>query len=413
MANANAHANDALDLRLQERAGELAPALTELRRDLHRHPELAFEEVETSARIARELSALDIEMRTGVAKTGIVARIRGRGTNGGRRKTIALRADMDALPTPDRKTNVPYRSEVEGACHACGHDGHVAMALGAARLLAERRDDLPGDVVLLFQPAEEGIGGAEPMIAEGALDGVDFILGQHMLPGLPAGEVGVSHGPALAAVDEFLLTIHGRGGHGAYPHLTVDAIVVAAQVITALQTVVARTVDPLDAAVLSIGMVKGGYNFNIIADKVELRGTVRTLNRKLRPEMPKRIAAIVRGITEGFGARFDLDYVHRYPATINHESGVDLFLDVAQQALGNDKVSITPPSMGAEDFSYYLEKIPGAFWWVGCHKEDAEDPGYGLHHPTFDLDERCLPVGAHLLAQGALTYLARGGRALR
>jgi amidohydrolase len=406
MAPANADAS--VDLRLQERAAALAPALTELRRDLHRHPELAFEEKETSARIVRELSALDVELRTGVAKTGIVGRIRGGGAGGGARRTIALRADMDALPTPDRKTKVDYRSEVEGACHACGHDGHVAMAVGAARLLAERKADLPGDVVLLFQPAEEGIGGAEPMIAEGALDGVDFILGQHMLPGIAAGEVAISHGPALAAVDEFRLTIHGRGGHGAYPHLTVDAIVVAAQVITALQTVVARTVDPLDAAVLSIGMVKGGYNFNIIADKVELRGTVRTLSRKLRPEMPKRIEAIVRGITEGFGARFDLDYVQRYPATINHESGVELFLGVAQKALGNDKVHLTPPSMGAEDFSYYLEKIPGAFWWIGCHKDDAEDPGYGLHHPSFDLDERCLPVGAHLLAQGAFEYLAHG-----
>jgi amidohydrolase len=405
---APANAEPSVDLRLQERAAALAPELTSLRRDLHRHPELAFEEKETSARIARELSALDLEIRTGVAKTGIVARIRGGGTGGGVRRTVALRADMDALPTPDRKKHVDYRSEVDGACHACGHDGHVAMAVGAARLLAERKADLPGDVVLLFQPAEEGIGGAEPMIAEGALDGVDFILGQHMLPSIAAGEVGVSRGPALAAVDEFLLTIHGRGGHGAYPHLTVDAIVVAAQVITALQTVVSRSVDPLDAAVLSIGMVKGGYNFNVIADKVELRGTVRTLSRALRPEMSKRIATIVRGITEAFGARFDLEYIQRYPATINHDSGVELFLGEAQKALGNDKVHLTAPSMGAEDFAYYLEKIPGAFWWIGCRKDDAEDPGYGLHHPTFDLDERCLPVGAHLLAQSALTYLTHG-----
>jgi amidohydrolase len=185
-------------------------------------------------------------------------------------------------------------------------------------------------------------------------------------------------------------------------------VVVAAQVITALQTVVSRTVDPLDAAVLSIGVVKGGYNFNVIAEAVELRGTVRTLNPLLRPEIPKRIAAIVRGITEGFGATFELEYEHRYPATINHDVGVELFEDVAAGAIGEANVQRLAPSMGAEDFSYYLQKVPGVFWWMGCRKDDADDPGYGLHHPSFDIDERCLPLGARLLAEGALTYLSRG-----
>lgn len=393
---------------LHERALAIAPALTDIRRDLHRHPELAFQEVRTAGKIADELRALDIGFRTGVAKTGIVARIEGGAAPRGQKpRTIALRADMDGLPVPDGKRNADYRSEHAGSCHACGHDGHVAMALGAARLLAERRDELAGDVVLVFQPAEEGTGGAEPMIAEGALDGVDFIIGQHMMPSLPAGTVGLTRGPTLAAVDEFLLTVRGRGGHGAYPHLTVDAIVVAAHVITALQTVVARTVDPLDAAVVSVGVVKGGYNFNVIADTVELRGTVRTLDPLLRPEMKKRIAAIVKGVTEAFGASFELDYQHRYPATINPDVGVDLFAEVAKSAIGEAHVVPLRPSMGAEDFSYYLQKIPGVFWWMGCRKEDADDPGYGLHHPSFDIDEACLPLGAELMAASALSWLAR------
>lgn len=393
---------------LHDRAVAIAPALVDIRRDLHRHPELAFHEIRTAGKIAEELRALDIEHRTGVAKTGIVGRIRGKGSPSGKKpRTIALRADMDGLPIPDAKRGIDYRSEEGGKCHACGHDGHVAMALGAARLLAERRDELAGDVVLLFQPAEEGSGGAEPMIAEGALDDVDFVIGQHMDPLAPAGSVGVSYGPTLAAVDELVLTIRGRGGHGAYPHLTVDAIFVAAQVITALQAVVSRTVDPLDAAVLSIGMIKGGYNFNVIADTVELRGTVRTLDPKLRAELPKRVAAIVRGVTEGFGATFELDYQHRYPATVNHDSAVDLFRDVARAQLGAHNLATPRPSMGAEDFSYYLQRVPGVFWWLGCRKEDADDPGYGLHHPSFDLDESCLPVGAELMAGSALAWLAR------
>lgn len=391
-----------------DRAVAIAPALVDIRRDLHRHPELAFEERRTAGKVADELRALDIELRTGVAKTGVVARIRGGAAPPGKKpRTIALRADMDGLPVPDAKRNVDYASEHAGACHACGHDGHVAMALGAARLLAERRDELPGDVVFLFQPAEEGTGGAEPMIAEGALDGVDFVIGQHMLPSLPAGTVGISHGPTLAAVDELTLIVRGRGGHGAYPHLTVDAVVVAAQLITTLQTVVARTVDPLDAAVLSFGIVKGGYNFNVIADQVELRGTVRTLHPKLRGEMRQRIETIVKGVTQAMGATFELDYQHRYPATINPDVGVRLFEEVAHGALGSAQVQTMPPSMGAEDFSYYLQKVPGVFWWMGCRKEDADDPGYGLHHPAFDIDERCLPIGAELMAASALTWLGR------
>lgn len=388
------------------RAASIADDLVTIRRDFHRHPELAFGEHRTAGRVAAELSQLDIEVRTGVAKTGVVGRIRGGGGGRGKKRTVALRADMDALPIPDAKRRVDYGSEHAGVCHACGHDGHMAMALGAAKMLAERREELPGDVVLLFQPAEEGVGGAEPMIAEGVLDGVDFILGQHMLPHLPAGTVGVSRGPAMAAADELHIRILGRGGHGAYPHLTIDAVVVAAHVVTALQAVISRAVDPLDAAVLSIGTIQGGYNFNVIADVVEMRGTVRTLRPALRAELRRRVEMVVRSVTEAFGASFELSYEHRYPATVNHDSAVDLFWETAVKTLGIENVRLLPPSMGAEDFSYYLQKIPGAFTWVGCRKDDADDPGYGLHHPAFDIDERCLPVGARMMAEAAWAYLS-------
>ena len=393
--------------RIESRLRELAPTLIERRRDLHRHPELAFQEHRTSAIVADWLEKLGIEVRTGVAKTGVVGRIRGR--QKGKTRTIALRADMDALPILDAKTGIAdYASTVPGRMHACGHDAHVTMALGAATVLSEMRDELAGDVVLIFQPAEEGVGGAEPMIAEGALDGVDFILGQHAMPLYPAGEIGVSYGAAMAAADFFTLRIHGTGGHGAYPHLAVDAIQIAAQVITTLQAVVARTVDPLQAAVVTIGTIHGGYNFNVIADVVEMKGTVRTLDPALRDAIPARIEALVRGITEGFGARYDFEYQRHYPPVINHDEAVGLLKTVAAEVLGAEKVRLVAPSMGGEDFAYYLHQVPGCFYFVGCRHPHPIDEKYNLHHPAFDIDEHVLTVGAQLFVEGAMRYLEKG-----
>lgn len=390
--------------RIRARIEELHPRVVERRRDFHRHPELAFEEVRTAGIVADWLSGLGLEVRARVATTGVVARLRGKGPASGPRRTVAIRADMDALPVQDAKRGALV-SEVAGKMHACGHDAHTAMGLGAAAVLAELRDELPGDVVFVFQPAEEGPGGAEPMIAEGALDGVDFILGQHCQPSLPAGEIGLSRGPALAATDAFELKIMGVGGHGAYPHLTTDAIVVTAQVITALQTIVSRNVDPLAAAVVTIGTIQGGYNFNVIADVVSLRGTVRTLDPALRDFIPARIEAIVAGICGAHGARHELVYRRKYPATVNPDAGVALVREVAGALLGESHVHELRPSMGGEDFAYYLQKIPGCFYWLGVRHPHPEHPGYGLHHPAFDIDEEALKTGVEVLVEGALAYL--------
>lgn len=388
--------------RIAARVRELQPSMIERRRDLHRHPELAFEERRTSGIVAEELKKLGIETRAGVARTGVVGRIRGKGKG----KTIALRADMDALPIQDAKVGrVDYASETPNKMHACGHDAHVTMLLGAATVLSEMRDDLAGDVVLLFQPAEEGVGGAEPMIAEGALDGVDFILGQHMMPLHPSGDITVTTGATMAAADAFVLRIFGRGGHGAYPHVSVDAVQIAAQVVTALQAVVARTVDPLQSAVLSIGTIHGGYNFNVIADVVEMKGTVRTFDPSLREAIPKRIETIARGIAEAFGGRAELEYKFHYPPVVNPEEGVAFLRAMASDVLGQEHVRLVAPSMGGEDFSYFLQKIPGCFYFVGCRAERPLDDRYNLHHPAFDLDERGLMVGARLYAEGAMRWL--------
>ncbi|MBL0389333.1 amidohydrolase [Tumebacillus sp. ITR2] len=385
---------------IASRIRDLHPQLVERRRDFHQHPELGFQEFRTSKIVADWLTELGLEVRTGVAKTGVVARLRG-GKPG---KTIALRADMDALPIQDVKT-CDYKSTVPGTMHACGHDAHTTMVLGAATVLSELRDQLEGDVVFLFQPAEEGPGGAEPMIAEGALDGVDFILGQHMAPVYPAGYMAVAEREAMAAADEFTLRILGTGGHGAYPHMTVDALQISAQVITALQAVVSRQVDPLQSAVLTIGTINGGYRYNVIADVIEMTGTVRTFDGLLREEIPKRMEQIIDGITKAYGASYELDYQFHYPAVLNHKSAVDLMRSVATDVLGRERVLEAPPSMGGEDFAYFLQKVPGCFYWLGCKHPDPVHVGYNIHHPGFDIEEESLFYGVQLMVEGTLAYL--------
>jgi amidohydrolase len=386
--------------RIAQRIRELQGKLVERRRDFHQHPEMGFQEFRTAGIVAEWLTELGLEVRTGVAQTGVVATLRGARPG----KTVALRADMDCLPIQDAKS-CEYKSTVPGFMHACGHDAHTTILLGAATVLSELRDELEGDVVFLFQPAEEGPGGAEPMIAEGALDGVDFILGNHMNPTLPAGYLAVTEGPAMAAPDEFHLKILGTGGHGAYPHMTVDAVQIAGQVITALQAVVSRTVDPLQSAVLSIGAIHGGYNFNVIADVVEMTGTVRTFDPFLREEMPKRIEAIIAGITAGFGASYELDYQFRYPPVINEKKATELVKRVGRDVLGVGKVIDAPPSMGGEDFAYFLQKVPGCFYWIGCKHPAPVHKGYNIHHPGFDIDEEALFYGVQMFVEGTLAYL--------
>lgn len=387
--------------RVSERARAVFERVVEQRRDFHRHPELAYEEVRTSGKVIDWLRELGFEMRTGVGKTGVIATLRGNKQG----RTIALRADMDALPIQE-STGHAFASEVPGKMHACGHDAHTAMLLGVATVLSELRDDLRGEVRFLFQPAEEGQGGALPLIEDGALDGVDLVLGQHMAPFQPSGTIGFSQGPAMAATDFFTLKLFGVGGHGAYPHLSVDTIPVAALVVTGLQSIVSRTVDPLAAAVVTVGTIRGGFRSNVIAPEVEMTGTVRTFDPALRKAMPERIERIVRGVCEGHGARYHLDYTMNYPPVINTVEGTRLIHEVARTALGESRVRQVPPSMGGEDFAYYLEKVPGCFYWLGCEPKGVTVAPM-LHSPDFDLDEASLLTGVEVMARAALTFVSQ------
>jgi amidohydrolase len=387
--------------RIVNRIREIYPKLVERRRDFHKHPELGFEEVRTSKIVAEWLTELGLDVQTGIAVTGVVARLRGAHPG----KTVALRADMDALPIQDVKT-CEYASSVAGKMHACGHDAHTTMLLGAATVLSELREEIEGDILFLFQPAEEGHGGGARMIEAGVLEGVDFLLGQHMAPIIPAGVIGVGAGPSMAGADEFKLKIKGRGGHGAYPHMTVDAIQIAGQVITALQAIISRTVDAAETAVLSIGTIHGGYNSNVIADTVEMTGTVRTFNKLLREEIPRKIEAIVGGITSGYGATFEMDYKNICPPLINDKAAAELVKRVAIDLYGPQRVLEAPPQMVGEDFAYMLEQVPGCFFFTGCKHPNPVQEGYNVHHPGFDLDENALFFGVQMLVEGALAYLA-------
>jgi amidohydrolase len=374
--------------------------LVRIRRDLHAHPELAFQEVRTAGLVASWLSRLGLEVRTGVAKTGVVGDLFG-GSSG---PTVALRADMDALPMQDEK-DVDYKSKVNGCMHACGHDAHTAMMLGAAVVLAEMREELPGHVRFLFQPAEEGPGGALPMIEEGVLEGVDVIFAQHVNPSLETGYVAVSDGPAMASVDDFCLTIYGKGGHAAYPHMATDAIQIAAQVIVGLQPLISRQVDPFEPAVVTIGTIEGGKAENIVADQVTMRGTIRTFNRLLRSEIPNRIEGIVSGITSAYGGSFELNIRPGYPALINPAEEVKRVTQVAEEVVGANHLLLAPPSMGSEDFAFYLEEVPGCMWWLGAMPAHASAGELTLHHPRFDIDERALAYGVEMLVMSTLAYL--------
>jgi amidohydrolase len=371
----------------------IAPELVSLRRELHAHPELAFQERRTAARVAEVLSASGLEVRTGVGRTGVVASL-----PGARGRTVLLRADMDALPIVER-SDAPYVSRNEGVMHACGHDGHVAMAATAARLLA-RRSERAGTLRFLFQPAEEGEGGAQAVIADGALDGADVVLGLHLWNELPVGTLGVKAGPLMAAVDRLRIVVHGRGGHGAIPHRAADPIVAAAHVVTALQTVVSREVAPVEPAVVTIGAIRGGEAFNVIPDDVTLLGTIRTFDPALRRSMPERVSRIARGVAEGLGCRAEVAVEAGNPAVHNDARVAELARRVAVRVVGEERVVSPTPTMGGEDMALYFERVPGCFVFVGsANAERGLDRPH--HSPTFDFDEDALLVGCEFLVQAA------------
>ena len=381
------------------RIADHAAEITAWRRDLHANPELLYDVHRTAASVADKLRAFGCdEVVTGVGQTGVVGVIRGRKVGG---RTIGLRADMDALPI-EEATGLPYASTAPGKMHACGHDGHTAMLLGAARYLAETRN-FGGTAVVIFQPAEEGGAGGKAMVDDGLISrfGLSEVYGMHNYPGMPVGAFGIRPGPMMAAADYITIDIEGNGAHAARPHLGIDPVVVGAHMITAMQTVVSRNVDPLKSAVVSITMVQAGNTDNVIPQTVRLRGTARSLAEDVRALLEERLHAIVEHTAAAFGAKATLKYRRNYPVLVNHERQTEFAASVAKDIAGEGRVDTElPPMMGAEDFSFMLNERPGAFIWVG------NGDSAGLHHPKYNFNDEAIPFGTSYwvkLVETALT----------
>jgi amidohydrolase len=371
-------------------------SLVATRRDIHQHPELGFEETRTAALVADRLRALDYHVTPGVGRTGVVAIKKNEG------RCVLLRADMDALPVEEANA-VPYRSRHPGKMHACGHDGHVAIGLEVARRLAPLA--LPGSVKFAFQPAEEVSNGAQAMIGDGVLEGptVDAAFGIHLWNDLPVGTVGIMAGPVMASVDQFEIEILGRGGHAAAPHQTIDPVLIAAHVVTALQSLVSRRRDPLQEAVVSVTEVHAGRAFNVIPDRADLRGTVRTFGGRFFEDAPQLVEETAQGIAAAFGAQANVHYRRLSAPLINDERLSALMRDVATNLVGAGNVRSGIRTMGGEDMAFFLEKVPGCFAFVGsAPRNGAASPH---HSPTFDIDEESLVIGTELLTRTAVRYL--------
>ena len=371
------------------RVADLQPDIQAWRREIHQYPELLYEVHRTAAFVADRLREFGCdEVATGLGRTGVVGVIKGRKPAGsGDIRVIGLRADMDALPI-EEATGLPYASKTKGLMHACGHDGHTAMLLGAARYLAETRN-FAGDAVVIFQPAEEGGAGAAAMIKDGLMDrfAIDQVYGMHNGPGIPVGSFAIRPGPIMAATDSVDIWIEGLGGHAARPHICIDSVMVGAQLITALQSIVSRSVDPLESAVISICEFHAGDARNVIPQTAVLKGTVRTLTKKVRRLVEKRVREVVAGVAQITGARIDLIYEPGYPVTVNHAAQTDVATAVAKEIAGEANVLETAPMMGAEDFSYMLEARPGAF--IFCGNGDSA----GLHHPAYNFSDEAIVYG--------------------
>jgi hippurate hydrolase len=371
------------------RVADLQPDIQAWRRDIHEHPELQYDVHRTAALVAERLREFGCdEVATGLGRTGVVGVIRGRKPAGkGDIRVIGLRADMDALPI-EEATKLPYASKTAGKMHACGHDGHTAMLLGAARYLSETRN-FAGDAVVIFQPAEEGGAGAAAMIKDGLLDrfAIDQIYGMHNGPGIPVGSFAIRSGPIMASTDAVDIRIEGRGGHAARPHISIDSVLVGAQLINALQSIVSRSVDPLESAVVSICEFHAGNARNVIPQTAELKGTVRTLTAEVRALVEKRVREVIDGVAHMTGAKIDLNYERGYPVVVNHASQTDVAIRAAKEVAGDVNVHEMPPLMGGEDFAFMLEQRPGAF--IFCGNGDSA----GLHHPAYDFNDDAIVFG--------------------
>jgi amidohydrolase len=375
------------------------------RRDLHRHPEIGFEEHRTASIVAERLRAAGYDVQTGIAVTGVMGRLRGGGGSG---PTLLLRADMDALPIQEA-TSHDFPSLNAGRMHACGHDAHVAIGLAVAERLARRKAELPGEIRYIFQPAEEGLGGGKRMAEEGVLDGVDGALGLHIWLGLPAGYVGIVDGPMMAGAQEFVMTVTGRGGHGAMPHETVDAIYVASQIVTALQSVVSRNVSPLEGAVVTVGSFHGGSAPNVIAETAVLEGTIRAFRQELMDLVTTRVAEVAGKVASALNAEAFVDFRDLfYRPTSNDPGMARIVRDVAVDVAGKDRVRSDPEirTMAAEDFSEFSSRVPGCYFFIGGGNPDI-DAIHPHHSPHFDLCESALPVAVDILERSAVAYLTR------
>ncbi|HET9109438.1 MAG TPA: amidohydrolase [Ktedonobacterales bacterium] len=388
---------------LREEIQALNEQLIADRRHFHQHPELGFQERETAAYVAERLRSLGIDTQTGIAQTGVVGLISGRYPG----PTVLLRADMDALPLTE-ETGAPYASQRPGVHHACGHDGHTAILLAVSQILARRREEFAGNVKLVFQPAEEGPGGAEPMIAAGVMEQphVDACFGLHLANDLPVGTMLVRGGPVQASADDFEITVEGVGGHGASPHQTVDAVAVGAGIVNDLHRIVSREVDPLDSAVVTVGAFHAGTRHNIIAPRATLVGTIRALDPATRERLHRRISEIAQGVAAASRATAHVTINSGYPVTVNDPAMAAFARGVAETVVAPEQVIEGRPIMGSEDMSYFLNAAPGCFVFVGSRNE-ARNLRHPHHSPLFDFDEAALPIGVELLTKLALAYLER------
>ena len=388
-------------MNLLEEAQKIKQDIVQFRRNFHMHPELGMEEYRTVAIVEDMLKSLGIETKR-IAGTGVIGLLRGKGSG----KTIALRADMDALPISERN-KVCYASKIPSKMHACGHDAHTASLLGAAMLLSKYKNKFNGNVKFLFQPAEETVGGALPMIKEGVLKNpeVDAVFGLHVDVDIEVGKIGIRYGKTNAASDMFDVIIYGKSCHGAAPHEGIDAITVGVQVVSALQNFVSRNVDPLDSVVVTIGIFEGGYQRNIIADRVKLSGIIRTLDPNIRKVSCERVKKIILGVTEAFGAKANINFTPSYPSLINDNSMTDLVKSVAEELLGKANVIvINKPTMGVEDFAYFLQNVSGSFFRVGV-KNKEKGIVQPAHSSLFDIDEDALPIATAMHTQITLKFL--------
>jgi len=382
-----------------ERIAKFHDELKEWRHDIHAHPELGFEEQRTSDLVAQKLAGFGCELFRGIGKTGVVGRLRA----GNSVRSIGLRADMGCLPI-EEATNLPYSSRNNGRMHACGHDGHTTMLLGAARYLAKTRN-FEGTVHFIFQPGEEGYGGGRVMVQEGLFDKFpcDAVFAMHNKPGIPIGNMAGRPGPMLAASDRFDIHIRGKGGHAAHPHHGIDPFVVGAQIVLALQTIPSRNIDPVDSAVISVGFIKGGSAYNVIPDELHIGGTVRSFRPEVRDRLEQRMSEVVKGAAALHGAEAVCEYRRGYPSTINHAAEAEFAADVAAEVCGADNIDRNvAPSLGGEDFCYMLQKVPGAMLWLG------NGPGEGgcmLHNARYDFNDSALPYGVSFFARLAERFL--------